>query len=272
MIHTYKVIGAVDSLELSSWKYSITFIVKSLGRLVFGYSLHHWIWKLFGILYCVSTYIIIRKKQFSVFFLLYFPLLIHIVLSSLELYPFAVRLLLYETPLIVIALSIGIGHFSQLTKHTWLSTLISTSLVLPLIPLHLQSLPIADRGIRPAILHLIQNAKDNDVVYVYNNSKWEYDYYQFIHTSLNQYQTLYGRPDDKSHGPFNNKSCMNNRRVWAIFSDINLTKDDETREYQLVEQYFTDLSHSVELTFFPGSAIHLFNLKGNISEFVRCFE
>ena len=143
---------------------------------------------------------------------------------------------------------------------------------MPLIPLHLQSLPIADRGIRPAILHLIQNAKDNDVVYVYNNSKWEYDYYQFIHTSLNQYQTLYGRPDDKSHGPFNNKSCMNNRRVWAIFSDINLTKDDETREYQLVEQYFTDLSHSVELTFFPGSAIHLFNLKGNISEFVRCFE
>jgi hypothetical protein len=54
---------------------------------------------------------LVRSKQFTLLFFICLPLLIHLALSALQLYPFERRLLLYTLPGVAIACAVGFGQF-----------------------------------------------------------------------------------------------------------------------------------------------------------------
>ena len=260
----------IDILDPYAWLNSCTYALKTIGRVVFGYPLHYWTWKIFAIFFCISIFFLIRTQPLFVSCLLYVPLVIHIVLACFGLYPFATRLLLYQAPLIIIGLSFGIAHISQYLRVPLLSRIASFCLVLPLIPLHLYSLPIRDGGILPAILKLEQHAHHGDTVYVYHSSRWEYKFYSSTRKTLHNYKIIYGSKEDSNHSPHNVLTCSTGDRLWAIFSGVNSSNMSEQNDYNSMTDYFRALSKTVYTNIFPGSSLYLFTLDPNIYLSPKC--
>ena len=260
----------IDILDPYAWLNSCTYALKTIGRVVFGYSLHYWVWKIFAIFFCISIFFVIRTQSLFVSCLLYVPLVIHIILACFGLYPFATRLLLYQAPLIIIGLSFGIVHISQYIRVPLYSRIASFCLVLPLIPLHLYSLPIRDGGILPAILKLEQHAHHDDIVYVYHSSQWEYKFYFSTRQTLRNYKVIYGSKEDYNRSPYNVLRCSTSDRLWAIFSGVNSSNMSEQNDYNSFTNYFTALSTNVDKNIFLGSSLYLFALNPNIHFSPKC--
>jgi hypothetical protein len=95
-----------------------------------------------------------RNKKYDTFIFICLPILLHLILSSLKLYPFWYRFILYLLPCFIYLIASGIGIVFEYIKNQSSAPL---SLSLALIPIYLSAIgslttfPLWYREIKPAI-------------------------------------------------------------------------------------------------------------------------
>lgn len=239
-----------------------THVLKTIGRTIFAYPLHHWTWKLFGFLYISCFLSIIFNRAFSYAYLLVFPLLLHLLLSSLELYPFVDRLLFYQIPLFVMVIAYGVVHYSKMIVGGQLTRLATFLPALILIPGHFLSLPIVDGGIRPSIEYLKQNAGRDDIIFIYPTAHWEYQYYEAVGLAPKATRTLDLTAMRETISSLQSY-CLNDK-LWLVFSGVNPNIEDEVSKQDYVISHMKDLNLEIDQISFEGSSVYFVSFNNGI--------
>jgi len=104
---------------------------------------------------------------------------LHLILSSLHLYPFADRLVLYLSPFFLMLCIKGIHIITQrFNQRNTLTGLMQLALVVSLLYPVLKRYPREREEIKPAIAILNQSVLEHEVVYLYSYSKPALEYYE----------------------------------------------------------------------------------------------
>ena len=182
------------------------------------------VWIVALLLFVVGLYYLIKSKNRKVIFLLLMPLVLQLVLSAFKIYPFDLRLILYQTGFYIIVLSIGIIRAANLiiakTKKQWLVWL---PIIFPLIVCvdMLKNYPSKIEEIKESIQFITSHIKPYEKVYVYYGAIRAFDYYlQTGKVNFNK-QIIYGtgnRGDSKKYV----EEIKNNKvSCWILFSHIH---------------------------------------------------
>jgi hypothetical protein len=131
---------------------------------------------LFGIL-CL-----ILKKRIELIILTCTPLVLHAVLSASQLYPFALRLILYTLPGVIIICSIGIIFMLKLVFARLMEGKYHSLIFLFPVLLFLTGYPfkIRSQEIKESIKYILKNRKENENIYAHISCFAASAYYEAI--------------------------------------------------------------------------------------------
>lgn len=144
-------------------------------------------------LYAIGIIRFILNKDYKNIVLLLIPLITHLILSSIKLYPFDVRLILYFVPIIIISLSYGFEKLIEwvLKKFNW----IDRPYFYPAIPLlffiwffYRIPFPFKNEEIKESLKFINGRIGATENLYVYYGAVPAFNYY---------YQTNYFNPPNK---------------------------------------------------------------------------
>lgn len=141
-----------------------------LGMIVYGA----------GLAYLLAT------RKFRLAWLCVGPVVLHLLLSALKLYPFDLRLILYLVPLFLLVMATGLFALGNLIflwlRKNWRPV---PALVIALVPMSLSAyrafahIPyLVSEDIKPVISAMNKNIKDNYNVYVYYGAIPAFNYYK----------------------------------------------------------------------------------------------
>jgi hypothetical protein len=134
---------------------------------------------LFG-LAAAGIVFLLKQKRYSLLSLLVVPLLAHMILSLLELYPFGRRLVLYLVPLLILLSAFGMGLLLEAIKKTRVYPYLSRGVyILPIVislPLW-GSFPQERQEIKRSIRFISENAEEGQQLFLPSGSISAYRYY-----------------------------------------------------------------------------------------------
>lgn len=205
---------------------------------------------------------IVLKRSWHLFFLLLAPLLVHITLSYMHLYPFYGRFITYFIPIQIIFFIVGIQQLSELLAHvpkakSAFQVLIALVSSLILIINTANKLPLRKEEFKPAIQQISLHQKPNDLTYVYYGSVFAFKRYQEIF-SIKNYVFGKGHRDQNEKYIEDISTIINtNHRVWFVFSHL-YPWDGRKVEDEVIYDYLKeqgDISYDQRFT---GSRVFLF--------------
>ena len=196
--------------------------------------------------FLMALFVLIQKKNRKLLFLLFFPSLLHVLLSAVKRYPFDHRLILYQSGFYIIAVSIGAVESSDwLAYKTNLSRLKWIPLILPLL-LCLQTFsdyPAQTEEIKKSIDFISQNIKPEQHVYVYYGAIPAFTYYQKIGKIKFRNTVILGHGYRGENPKYVNEIRSIPADSWILFSHMH---DDEKSyiTHALDSVYSKELSYA----------------------------
>lgn len=119
------------------------------------------------LLYACGLIFLLRKKNFLALYLCLAPLAIHLAMSALQLYPFELRMLLYEAPLFVFVMMYGIWNLVAAVAPRPQARLAILAPVLALLSFGVfLNYPRDHDEVKPAIRYLNKAAKPGETLYI----------------------------------------------------------------------------------------------------------
>lgn len=200
------------------------------------------------LLFILGLYYLVKKKKYILLLLGLLPLVVHLVLSSIKLYPFDVRLILYSCPAIIIVMSHGFEYiFYSLEKYG--QTIVRSAFVITFfffLFTAFSNIPRKNSEPRECFFYVQNNIKKGDKIYVSHLSSFPLWYY--IKTSrvdFSDYEIVAG--EYVTIEGFNKEIDSLKGRVWVVFSDFvedynleHLEKRFDDENHKLLEKYSTN--------------------------------
>ena len=198
-----------------------TFVVKVMARIIFGITLHHWMWKVIGVLYIGGVIALLYQRKYLILVLLLTPLFIHLLASSLKMYPVAPRLMLYQGPLYIITVSVFISYFGRIfAKYIRLPMLLFLPAFLTLFLNTQFSFPAREFGIKNGLKYIESNFVEGDTIYVYHATAMASKYYRRVgHVEFGKSDAnfIYGIEPLDHDGEFPQQLLSVGGRLWFVF-------------------------------------------------------
>lgn len=120
------------------------------------------------------------QGKYKALFILLFPLLTHLALSSFEMYPFARRLILFHLPLIILLICCTSFTFFSTINKKYVDLLIMIFLI-PVVSLfwfNYEAIPTEVSHMRPLISKLDDQISSDDFVRAYSRARSHFTYYR----------------------------------------------------------------------------------------------
>jgi hypothetical protein len=215
-----------------------------------------------AMLYASSLALMLWKKEFRLFYLCVAPVAIHLLLSAMKIYPFELRLILYQAPLYIMVMAYGIWHLSQaLSKRQFLRSMTLTVITALLIFRLFLEFPIDHDELRPAIQYINQYSQPGESLYVLLGSIPATRYY--IRTGLAKFdalQIIWGQQRKISSASYLNELSKINGHVWLLISHMYPFNGNREEEREVVHalQKRGMLLRQCE---FHGSSAYQFDLR-----------
>jgi len=186
-----------------------------------------------------------KRKAWVLVFIL--PLLLHIALSALELYPFDKRLILYLTPMLVFFMAYGIYATVSWARIRTFQVVVMLVITL-LISSRLQEwagnfwrVPPMREHIRPSLAYIDQHKQPEDQVYVYYGSLRPFRFYREEYFEDDDNEIIYAQPLYRENGKLFREQFDNlEGRMWILFSHMNPPQGIE-----YIEKYISDHPEAV---------------------------
>jgi len=229
-----------DFLPLNPFSFEFYHFLGRVTREIFvrllGISHHYWFLAFF-ISFSSIAFLFI-EKNYKVIFLLLSPILLHLLLSGFELYPFKGRLILYITPLIIILYSIGLySIFKFLNKKTLIPELPVWLLTLPVLSILYTTylrFPVKVSEIKHSIEFMRKNIQKSETVYIYHFSSYAFNFYQDTNITNITNKIKIGESHVNHYDKYDHELLSLKGKVWLLFSH-------RSHRYGNEEKYMIDL-------------------------------
>ncbi len=213
------------------------------------------------IVYVCGLVIMVLKKDFRSLYLCLAPVVIHLALSALRLYPFELRMLLYQAPLFVLVMIYGIWNLVPYFTHRvqTMRVLYAISIVLLTFRIFL-NFPINHDEIRPAIAYINATARPGESLYIFWGSTPATEYYSKRKlTKFDSLHVVWGTA--RSGSSF---SCLRDLDLikgptWLLLSHLYAYNGDKV-EVDKVIQNLKKRGRLLKHQHFYGSSVYQFDL------------
>lgn len=211
---------------------------------------------IFLLFFIIGIISILKSKDFSGAALYIGPIIIHLLLSVLKLYPVSQRLILYLMPLFIIIIAKGFDAiikylFPKRSEFKWIMTiLISIFIVKSFLE---KDFPIEKVELKQTLAYISKNAQDGDMIFVCFQAGFPYQYYKDLgHWKDDRFVVRTGSymlENDTTPLPLNTGQKNN----WLIFSDY--CKEDEKK---MIDEYQKNGFVLSDSSFVTGSRAYKF--------------
>jgi len=140
-----------------------------------------------------SIFRLIRVKKYWILFILIFPIVVHLCLSGLKLYPYALRLILYLSPLLIYLYANGLFEIYQLIKNKskYLKVLVLIPILISVYPVW-KDFPLEKEELKPLLSILDKEMDEGETLYIYYATNFAFKYYQQINFCDVRGDVIYG--------------------------------------------------------------------------------
>ena len=220
---------------------------------------------IFIVLFSIAIIGNIISKNWKVTLLLLTPLVIHIQLAYLYMYPFYGRFLTYTIPILILFLIFGfIGLVNVFSAFPKTQKVITVVLILAPTILFTQNiivnLPIQKEELRLTLEVVDANQQPNDLTYVYYGSLMSFKRYK---SEFQNIKYTYGeehRGENQKYIQDISKIIEENHSVWFVFSHI-YPWGGEKGEDQVIYEYLEKNGVITHDQYFKGSRVYLYSKK-----------
>jgi len=187
------------------------------------------------LLYAASLGHLLIRRQYRLVYLLTAPILLHVLLSALQLYPFDIRLVLYHLPLYCIVLAYGIYQSAILIgKKRAVAVAIGILGVAIFAGKILSNFPMKVEEMRPLITRVNTEIQPGEAAYIYFYTTPVYVYYTEtgrVHfKDANVYTGTLHRDNTLLAGDLRNVKG----HVWLFFSHVHPTDGKRQEERRMI--------------------------------------
>ena len=165
-----------------------------------------------------------KEKKIHIIILTVLPLITHLVLSSIKLYPFETRLILYTGPCIIIISAFGLKFiadkflaFFKIEKTQIISLLITFTLALIFF---YNGYPQKNEEIKNTIHYLDQHISKNDKIYVYYGAGSAFLYYKKTQMIKINVPVVFGSKNRSDKNIYIHELKKLSGRNWLLFSHV----------------------------------------------------
>jgi hypothetical protein len=260
MSHEWSVVGGF--LPYDSLHKLVRFFVRAAGSVLLNFSQRIPLFLFVAILFTTGIFSMIKEKKIKLIIITCFPVIIHILLSGLYLYPFGRRLILYIMPSLMIICTAGFTHIITLLSprlkpvHFRLCCFIPIIFIFSFFEFPLKHVTHYFEDVRGDIKYLQENVKDDETIYVYSFQGHVFQYYQEIgFTDFKVPVTIDTEDFWYPKQPSAEKVVERiSGKCWLLF-DYNLDKD-------YIINYFDSIGYkNVKKAKIPGSIINIYNFR-----------
>ena len=214
------------------------------------------------ILICIPGLFFLLRKKKEISFLILSPILIHLVLSYLKLYPFHGRLILYLYPFLVLILVSCLRLFYNLLKPK-LQQLAIYFLLVPLLLnivniFHKNNFPIEKEEIKKSLAQLNANLKNNDKLYIFHRSFRPFLFYKENYSAigrLDRDNIILGQPNQDNWSKYNDIIKNIDGDIWVLFSSV-LSLKNQNEESYIMNLFRKNDFEIVEEHKYKGSSVY----------------
>jgi hypothetical protein len=224
-----------------------------------------------SILILVGIVSLIRKGKTDIIILTVTPLVLHLFLSSLKMYPFDKRLILYTCPCIIVICSFGFDYlandlFTYLKIERFRLLVIAIPLLMSSYIFHV-GFPIKHVEIKKSITFIEQNMYKKDKLYLNYFARFPFQYYQeisFVRMDTNNIVigkrnriVFDGNRYVADTIDYSNELSLLSGRVWFLFTQIG----DEDEKMKFAINFFGSRGKSMIQEFHTkGSDVYLYDI------------
>lgn len=207
--------------------------------------------------------IMLFLKKRNILMLLFLPIILTLIASGLQKYPFEGRLLLFITPSMVLIIAAGIDFIRG--KVAQVSNILSISLTCLLLvhPVLLAGYhlikPRAPEELRPIMYYVNNQYQKGDIVYVYYASLNAFKYYSQISDYTYDYTTGIESRSELVNYYKDLRKLKGNKRVWVILSHIATVHS--VNEEKLFVSYLNILGSKLDEFKTSGASVYLYNME-----------
>lgn len=199
-----------------------------------------------------------KKKMHALVYFCTAPVIVHLMLSGLKMYPFAGRLILYLVPLIILLYSAGIFYVFEFFRDR-VYKLPRLLLIIPVLfmfyPLLLK-FPIEKEEVKKSLQIIEQHIGPNEQVYVYSSTRMAVGYYQKTgFTDLDE-QMVYGSQHRDQNLLYHPELQSLSEKCWLIFSHVYVSPTEGNEETYMVEYLLKNGARIIDKWQFKGSSCY----------------
>ena len=178
---------------------------------------------IFFLIFLIGIYSLIKNKQYKLIYYTLSPIALHLILSSLEIYPYSVRNTYYQLPIYLLLFSVGINHISTLKfwslklKKYLLPVFISTYMLLFII-----NYPFTLEKVKTTIEYVVSNKKENQGIYIFKDIRGIYKYYKNARLLSDDKSVIIGNVNISNLKDLDQDlTKIRSKETWFIFGNEN---------------------------------------------------
>ncbi len=212
---------------------------------------------------CAIGFMLKQRKYILLYFCLT-PIMVHLLLSALTLYPFSGRFILYITPLIILIFSIGLYNLFEFTNKKILR-LPYFLLILPVFimcyPIYLH-FPFQIEEVKSGLNYIEKNSKKDETIYIYYGSYSVFNFYKETKIININNEIIAGTSHRNENYKYDYELLDIEGKVWLLFSHVYPSINDSDNE----EKYMMDLllrkgSELLDVKKYKGSSVYYVDTK-----------
>ena len=212
-------------------------------RMIFANLLHtNDLWAIALFFYSIGIFLLLKEKKMNHLYILCFPIIVHLGLSFLHLYPFEGRFLLYQIPFVIIPISYGVILISSYSKNYHVSRIIICLLLIYTFgPFGLiQSSSSSEEEMKKSLAFVNTHISSADHIYVYYSSAPAFKFYKDKYHNITKNNEInfgsFGRGNPEKY--ISEIESISDD-IWLIFSHMHTEgfpdKPLETEEQFIIE-------------------------------------
>ena len=198
---------------------------------------------------CILGVLFLFKKKKGVLFLLTFPLLLHLILSYLKMYPFSHRLILYLYPSLLIVIFSGFYFLCSLFSEN-LQKLLYTTLPLLLAVNSFISfrigIPVEKEEIKKSMTIMSSKLVKGDNIYVYYAARHAFNFYkEQFNLKIDSADIVLSTKNSNNLINYREPILKLNNSVWLLFSRSGNKNENNITEEEYILNIFRNEGYQI---------------------------
>ncbi len=235
----------------------INFVVKKIGysiKMIFVYNTinYAFILAFIALMLALGIWKIAVKRNVKLLLFIFFPIVLHLLISALKIYPYHLRLVLYLTPFYILIFAFGLNAIYRFIKSKVSGKVAVVTVFIVFVVLsffNMKLFPYERMESRKALQYVFENKKPDEQFYVNWDFNSAYRYYKLSGIIPFQDAIIEGKIEPGCDG-YKKAAESLKGKIWFIGTDVQGSGNDCIFQYlkdngELLDRYDDFKVHAV---------------------------